>query len=83
MGSMALVFSVIFFSIKPGSILKVLGSISTKTGFAPANSIQFELEIKENGDVILISENSKYSPFIASKDFRIEGVVRGMITRKL
>jgi repressor LexA len=38
---------------------------------------------QEDGDVILISENSKYSPFIAAKDFRIEGVVKGVITRKL
>jgi len=34
---------------------------------------------KEDGKVILISENDKYSPFLASEDFRIEGEVRGII----
>lgn len=36
---------------------------------------------KENGNVILISENSKYSPFIASENFQIEGIVKGVIAR--
>jgi repressor LexA len=38
---------------------------------------------KQNGDVILISENEKYAPFIAAEDFRIEGVVKGVIARTL
>jgi repressor LexA len=38
---------------------------------------------KQNGDVILISENEKYSPFIAAKNFRIEGIVKGVIARTL
>jgi len=36
---------------------------------------------KEDGKVILVSLNSsKYSPFLASEDFRIEGEVKGIIT---
>jgi len=34
---------------------------------------------KENGNIILISENSKYSPFLAYKNFRIEGEVKSII----
>jgi len=37
---------------------------------------------RENGDIILISENQKYSPFLANQDFRIEGEVKGVITNK-
>ncbi|MBU0976477.1 MAG: transcriptional repressor LexA [Patescibacteria group bacterium] len=35
---------------------------------------------KENGRIILNSLNPKYSPFLASDDFRIEGEVRGVIS---
>ncbi|MBN2015777.1 repressor LexA [Candidatus Dojkabacteria bacterium] len=38
---------------------------------------------KENDSVILISENSSYSPFLAASDFRVEGVVKGVIARTL
>lgn len=38
---------------------------------------------RENGDIILISENQNYSPFLAGKDFRIEGQVKGVITSNL
>jgi repressor LexA len=32
---------------------------------------------------ILVSLNSKYSPFIAAEDFRIEGIVRGIFSNKV
>ena len=35
---------------------------------------------KSDNAIILISENKKYDPFVADKDFRIEGVVRGVIS---
>jgi len=38
---------------------------------------------KEDDKVILISLNSKYPPFLASEDFRIEGEVRGIFTHKI
>ena len=34
---------------------------------------------KAGGQTILYSENNKYDPFIASSDFRIQGVVKGII----
>lgn len=38
---------------------------------------------KEKGGNILISLNSEYPPFMASKDFRIEGEVKSVITYSL
>lgn len=38
---------------------------------------------KENGSIILISENPKYTPFLAADDFRVEGEVRGVIKNTL
>lgn len=38
---------------------------------------------KEGKNTILISLNTKYQPFLASKNFRIEGEVRGVITNKV
>lgn len=38
---------------------------------------------KEKDGVILISFNSKYSPFLAGNDFKVEGEVRGVITNKV
>jgi len=41
-------------------------------------------KIKMNGEYILISLNSKYEPFIASRDnFRVVGLVRGIFSRKI
>ena len=43
-----------------------------------------KIEKQNKNNVILISLNSeKYKPFIASDEFRIEGVVKGVITNKL
>lgn len=38
---------------------------------------------KEIDQVILISFNPDYPPFLAAGDFRIEGEIRGIITNKL
>ncbi len=38
---------------------------------------------KENGDVILVSLNSKYPPFIADEDFKVEGEVKSVLTRNV
>lgn len=38
---------------------------------------------KEGRNVILISLNSKYQPFLAARNFKIEGEVRGVITNKV
>ena len=38
---------------------------------------------KEGRNTILISLNPKYQPFLADKNFRIEGEVRGVITNKV
>jgi repressor LexA len=35
-------------------------------------------KIQKGNSTILISLNSKYEPFVASEDFRIEGVVKGV-----
>ncbi|MCK5460919.1 HTH domain-containing protein [Candidatus Gracilibacteria bacterium] len=37
---------------------------------------------KENG-VILVSLNSKYPPFVANEDFRVEGVVKGVYSYEI
>jgi repressor LexA len=43
-----------------------------------------KIEKQNKNSIILISLNSdKYKPFIASENFRIEGVVKGVITNKL
>jgi len=54
-GTIALVFGVIFASIKFGSILYVLSSISTNTGFAPKNAIISAVAIKVKGVVMISS----------------------------
>jgi repressor LexA len=33
--------------------------------------------------VILVSLNSEFEPFLAADDFRVEGVVRGVISNKM
>lgn len=38
---------------------------------------------KEERNIILISLNPKYQPFLASRNFKIEGEVRGVITNKI
>jgi repressor LexA len=38
---------------------------------------------RERGGVILISLNSKYPPFFSSKEFRIEGVVKTIISKTI
>ena len=38
---------------------------------------------KEGWNVILISLNPKYQPFLAARNFKIEGEVRGVITNKI
>ncbi|TRZ50849.1 MAG: peptidase S24 [Dehalococcoidia bacterium] len=38
---------------------------------------------KEERNIILISLNQKYQPFLAAKNFKIEGEVRGVITNKV
>lgn len=43
-------------------------------------------KIKQNSkkdQVILVSLNSEYEPFLAADDFRVEGVVRGVISNKM
>jgi repressor LexA len=35
-------------------------------------------KLQKGKQIILISLNSKYDPFVASEDFRIEGIVRGV-----
>jgi len=37
----------------------------------------------DNGSILLISLNSKYESFVASKDFRIEGIVKGIFSNKI
>ena len=58
---MTLVLSVILFSIKLGSMLKVFGSISTITGFRPSKRITSMVEANEKF-VVIIS-----SPFFKSR----------------
>ena len=38
---------------------------------------------KEGRNIILISLNPKYQPFLAARNFKIEGEVRGVITNKI
>jgi len=35
---------------------------------------------KSDGKIILMSENKEYEPFIASDDFRVEGIVKGVLS---
>ncbi len=37
----------------------------------------------DKNKIILVSLNQKYDPFLAENDFRIEGVVRGLISNKI
>lgn len=37
-------------------------------------------KIQKGKEIILISTNPSYNPFVAAKDFRIEGLVRGVYT---
>tara|TARA_B100000700_G_C15055478_1_gene862587 strand:+ start:4262 stop:4537 length:276 start_codon:yes stop_codon:yes gene_type:complete len=54
-GIIALVFLVIYFSIKVSSILFVIGSISTNTGLAPTDNIEFTVATNVNPVVITSS----------------------------
>jgi repressor LexA len=38
---------------------------------------------KSSKEIILVSFNSEFEPFLAAKDFRIEGIVKGIITNKI
>jgi repressor LexA len=38
---------------------------------------------KQNDKIILVSLNSAYDPFIASEDFKIEGVVKGFLSYRI
>jgi len=38
-------------------------------------------KVKKGSDPILISLNSKYDPFVAAEDFRVEGIVKAIISR--
>jgi repressor LexA len=40
-------------------------------------------KIQKGKEIILISTNSEYEPFVAAKDFRIEGIVRGVYSYKM
>ena len=40
-------------------------------------------KIQKGKEIILISTNPSYDPFVAAKDFRIEGIVRGVYSYKL
>ena len=40
-----------------------------------------KIKIETNG-VILVSLNTEFQPFLAAQDFRIEGIVKGIITNK-
>lgn len=40
-------------------------------------------KIQKNKNIILVSTNPSYEPFVAAKDFRIEGIVKGVYTYKL
>lgn len=37
-------------------------------------------KIQKNKNIILVSANSSYEPFVAADDFRIEGIVKGVYT---
>ncbi len=52
--------------------------VCVNEGQALVKKLQIEGKIK-----ILHSFNSSYEPFIAAKDFRVEGEVRGLISRKI
>ncbi len=40
-------------------------------------------KVERKTDVILFSINSNYEPFVAAKDFRIEGIVRGIYSYRI
>lgn len=40
-----------------------------------------KIKLEKNG-VILVSLNTEFQPFLAAQDFRIEGIVKGIITNK-
>jgi len=40
-------------------------------------------KMQKGKETILISINPEYEPFVAAKDFRIEGVVRGVYSYKV
>lgn len=40
-------------------------------------------KMQKGKEIILVSTNQSYEPFVAAKDFRIEGIVRGVYSYKL
>ena len=40
-------------------------------------------KIQKSNEMILISTNQSYEPFVAAEDFRIEGIVRGVYTYRI
>jgi len=40
-------------------------------------------KIQKGKQIILVSTNPSYEPFMAAKDFRVEGIVRGIYTYKI
>lgn len=67
---------------KAGDIENGKIAVCVNNGEALIKKIQKE---KSNGSerIILVSLNPLYAPFIAAEDFRIEGEVRGVITRRI
>jgi len=54
-GMMPRVFGVIFSATRAGSMLKVTGSMSAKTGFAPARTMAPTVAKKVKGEVMISS----------------------------
>ena len=62
---------------------KVTGAENGSTIVCVNNGEALIKKIQKTNDTILISTNPKYQPFVASDDFRIEGVVKGVYTYSL
>ncbi len=73
--------------INPGDFVVVEKSNKAENGVTTLCVNDGQVLIKkinlQNKKVILVSLNTEFEPFIAADDFRVEGIIRGVISNKM
>ncbi len=73
--------------INPGDFVVVEKSNKAENGVTALCVNDGQVLIKkinlQNKKVILVSLNTEFEPFIAADDFRVEGIIRGVISNKM
>jgi len=73
--------------INPGDFVVVEKSNKAENGVTALCVNDGQVLIKkinlQNKKVILVSLNTEFEPFIAAEDFRVEGIIRGVISNKM